>query len=137
LFMNWQPAAMRMINTRDAAPYAFQALAGEASLSRYLPFLSSRAGSTRPPWVPPATEAPVAAVWVVALLALLVLDRLARSRDRVDRWFRGLALPLLLFLAVSVAIDYGVRPGGPPGVAPHRTAVPAGGPGSGPDPTAS
>jgi len=34
----------------------------------------------------------------VALAALLVLDRLARKSDRIDGWFRGLALPLLLLL---------------------------------------
>ena len=54
------------------------------------------------------------AVWVAALAALLLLDRLARSRDRVDALFRGLALPLLLFLAVTVAVDRWARPGGAP-----------------------
>jgi hypothetical protein len=51
------------------------------------------------------------AVWVAALAVLLLLDRLAWSRDRVDRWFRGFALPILLFLALSVAVDRWARPG--------------------------
>jgi hypothetical protein len=109
-----QPRDMRMVNGRDGPPQVFEVLGGEVSLGRYLPYVSSRAGSTGPPWEPPATEGPVTAVWAAALAALLLLDRLARSRDRVDALFRGLALPLLLFLAVSVAVDRWARPGGAP-----------------------
>jgi hypothetical protein len=64
----------------------------------------------------------VAAVWVAALGLVLLLDRAARSRDRVDRWFRGLALPILLFLAVSVAVERWARPEGRPGPRPPATA---------------
>jgi hypothetical protein len=117
LLMFWEPRQMRMMTGRDGPPQALELLAGEASPSRYLPFLSSRAGSTAPPWEPPPSEARMAAVWVAALGLLLVLDHLARSRDRVDSWFRGLALPILLFLAVSVAVDRWARPEGPPSVA--------------------
>jgi hypothetical protein len=117
LLMFWEPRQMRMMTGRDGPPQALELLAGEASPSRYLPFLSSRAGSTAPPWEPPPSEARMAAVWVAALGLLLVLDHLARSRDRVDAWFRGLALPILLFLAVSVAVDRWARPEGPPSVA--------------------
>jgi len=109
LFMSAEPRAMRMIGARDGPPKAFEMLGGEPSLSRYLPHLSSRAGTTQPPWGPPAAEGRVAAVCGAGLLGLLALDRLARSRDGVDRWFRGLALPLLLFLAVSVAVDRWAR----------------------------
>jgi hypothetical protein len=122
VFMFAEPRAMRMVNGRDGPPPAFEALGGEVSLARYLPYLSSRAGSTAPPWEPPPSEARVAAVWVAALCALLLLDRLARSRDRVDGWFRGFALPLVLFLAVSIAVDHWARPGGPPVSRPAPTA---------------
>jgi hypothetical protein len=122
LFMNADPKATRMINGRDGPPEVFEALRGEVSLSHYLPFLSSRAGSVAPPWEPPPTEARVTLVWLTALLVLLLLDRLARTRDRVDRWFGGLLLPLLVFLAVSTAVDRWARPGGPPST---RAPVPA------------
>lgn len=114
LLVNAEPESMHMVNMRGTSPHAFELLRGEVSLSRYLPFLSSPAGSSRPPWQPPATERVVAGVWVVALLMLLGLDRLARSRDEVDRWFRGLALPFAFLLSISIVIDRWVRPGGPP-----------------------
>jgi hypothetical protein len=116
------PRAMRMVGGRDGPPGAFASLPGDTSPARYLPYLSSRAGSVVPPWEPPASEARVAGVWVAALGLLLLLDRAARTRDRVDGWFRGLALPVLLFLAVSVAVDRWARPEGPPGPRPPATA---------------
>jgi hypothetical protein len=110
IFLFAEPRTMLMVSGRDGTSRGFDALAGAVSLSRYLPFLSSRAGSIAPPWGPPPSEARVAAVWVGALLALLVLDALAWKRDRVDRWFAGFALPLVLLLAISVAVDSWARP---------------------------
>jgi hypothetical protein len=118
-----EPRAMRMVNGRDGSPPgALETLRGQTSPARYLPYLSSRTGSVAPPWEPPASEARVAAVWVAALGLVLLLDRAARSRDRVDRFFRGLALPILLFLAVSVAVDRWARPERPPGPRPAPTS---------------
>jgi hypothetical protein len=123
VFMFAEPRAMRMVNGRDGPPGALEALHGEVSLARYLPYLSSRTGSVAPPWEPPASEAGLAGVWVAALGFLLLLDRAARSRDRVDGWFRGLALPIVLFLAVSVVVDRWVRPGGAPGARPPAASA--------------
>jgi hypothetical protein len=122
LFMFHEPREMRVVNDRNGPPAVFAVLAGEVPLSRYLPFPSSRAGSTEPPWEPPASEAGMAALWVGAIALLLALDRAAVRSDRVDRWFTGLALPLAVFLALTLAVDYGVRPGGPPRVAPAPAA---------------
>jgi hypothetical protein len=125
LFMFHDPRTMRMVNGRNGPPEALEALAGEVALSRYLPFLSSRAGSVGPPWEPPPSEAPLAGLWAAGLGVLLVLDRVARRRDRVDRWFRGLALPLGLLALLSVAVDHGLRPQGPPRYPPASAALPS------------
>lgn len=101
---------MRMVNMRSGTARTFDSVAGTVSLSRYLPFLSARTGSTAPPWEPPATEAPVAGVWLAAIAVLLLLDGLAWTRERVDRCFRSLLLPLGLLLAVSLAVDHWARP---------------------------
>jgi hypothetical protein len=126
LLMSAQPRQMRMINNRDGPIAAFELLKGETSLTRYLPRLTSRRGSERPPWRPPPAEGRVAFVWVAALGVLLALDRLALSRERVDRAFRGLALPLALLLLVTAAVDdwarAGASSGGPASAASSEPA---------------
>ena len=111
LLMSVEPREMRMIHTRDGDLRVFDSLAGQVSPARYLPRLTSRLGTERPPWRPPVAEERVALVWAAALLALLGLDRLARSRERLDRAFRGIALPLSLLLLVTVLVDYWARAG--------------------------
>jgi len=113
LLMSAQPREMRMIHTRDGPLHALELVSGDVSPARYLPRLTSRRGSDEPPWRPPASEIRVALVWVVAIGALLGLDRLSRSRPRVDRAFSGLALPLALLLLVTVAVDRWARAGEP------------------------
>ena len=113
VLMSVEPWEMRMINTRDGPLRALDLLEGEVSPSRYLPRLTSRLGTDRPPWRPPAAEVRVALVWAGALLLLLALDRRARSSERTDRAFRGLVLPVGLLLLVTLAVDYWARaPGG-------------------------
>jgi hypothetical protein len=107
--MSAEPREMRMIHTRDGPLRALDLLEGDVSPSRYLPRLTSKLGSERPPWRPPVAEVQVALLWAGALLILLGLDRLSRSRERVDRAFRGLALPVGLLLLVTLAIDYWAR----------------------------
>ena len=127
LFTFHDPGEMRMVNNRNAPPAVFDALAGDVPLSRYLPFPSSRAGSVAPPWEPPATEAAVMGLWVAALGALLALDAAAVRGERVNRWFGGLALPLLLSLAVATGVDRWARPGGAPRFVPRPDAPAAAG----------
>ena len=116
--MSVEPLEMRMIHTRDSALRALDMLGGDVSPARYLPRLTSRLGSEQPPWRPPVAEERVALVWAAALLALGLLDRLARSRERLDRAFRGIALPLVLLLLVTVLVDYWARA---PGTGPVTT----------------
>jgi hypothetical protein len=68
-------------------------------VGRYLPSLVQ----------PDPVELQVALVWVVAAALLIVLDRLAGTRDRIDGWFRGLGLPVLMALIVGSVLDYWAR----------------------------
>jgi hypothetical protein len=109
LLMSVEPREMRMVHTRDGPLRALDLLAGDASPSRYLPRLTSRMGTDRPPWRPPVAEVRVALVWAVALLLLFGLDHRARSRKRWDQAFRGLTLPVGLLLLVTLAVDHWAR----------------------------
>jgi len=113
LLMSAKPREMRMVHTRDGPLFAFEILAGDTSPARYLPRLTSRRGSDEPPWRPPEAEVRVALVWSVALAALLLLDRSAGRRPRLDRAFSGLALPVALLLTLTVVVDTWARTGEP------------------------
>jgi hypothetical protein len=123
VFLFAAPRSMLMINGREGTSRGFDALAGTVSFSRYLPFPSSRLGSASPPWGPPPAEARVAAVWVAALLALFVLDALALKRDRLDRWFAGLTLPLALLIVISLTVDTWARRPTTTDVPPRRAGL--------------
>ena len=55
-------------------------------------------------------DARLALVWIVALLLLLSLDRLAQVRPRVDRAFTSFAAAVMAGLLLGVVIDLTVGP---------------------------
>jgi hypothetical protein len=99
LFMAAQPGELMLLNRGDRPTRVWEALSGDVAVGRYLPSLVQ----------PDPVELLVAIVWVVAVGLLLVLDRLARTNDRLDGWFRGLGLPVLTLLTIGTAIDYWAR----------------------------
>jgi hypothetical protein len=109
VFLNAEPTETLLLNGRDHPPRVWEALKGSVSPGRYLPHLSSRLGSTQPPWRPPEAEKRVALLWVTGLGLLFALDGLARRHERVDRWFHGLTLPLLALLLLSIGVDRWAR----------------------------
>jgi len=112
LFMAAQPANLLMLNRGGRGTRVWAALSGDVPVGRYLPSLV----------VGDSAELRVAAVWGAAIALLLSLDRAARRSARVDGWFRGLGLPLVLALAVGLLIDRWARPG--EGVFSKRVAAP-------------
>ena len=94
------PGALLLVNRGDRPTRLWAALSGDWPIERYLPSLVFGPGG----------ELRVAAVWVGALMALLILDVLARRRDRADRAFRSGALPIALGLAIGVLVDAWARP---------------------------
>ena len=99
LFMAARPGELMLLNRGDRPTRVWEALSVDVPVGRYLPSLVQ----------PDPVEMQVAIVWLAALVLLLVLDRLARTRDRIDGWFRGLGLPVLLLLVVGTAVDYWAR----------------------------
>jgi hypothetical protein len=101
LFMAAQPANLLTLNRGGRATRVWAALSGDVPVGRYLPSLV----------VGDDAELRVAAVWGAAIALLLLLDGAARRSARVDGWFRGLGLPLVLALAIGLLIDRWARPG--------------------------
>ena len=98
-FMASDPGGLMMLNRGNRPTRVWAALSGEAPVGHYLPSMT----------LPDATDWGVALVWVAALGALIVLDGLARDRRELDELFRGLALPVLLLLAVGAGVDVWAR----------------------------
>lgn len=99
LFMAARPGELMLLNRGDRPTRVWEALSGDAPAGRYLPSLVQ----------PDPAEMRVALVWVLAVAALLVIDRLARTNDRVDGWFRGLGLPVVMLAAVGALVDFWAR----------------------------
>jgi hypothetical protein len=97
--MTFRPAALLLLNRGDRPTRLWAALSGERPIATYLPSLVS---ATPDEWR-------VAFVWLVALAVVLLLDVAARRQERIDRLFRGLGLPIVLMLALGVAVDTWAR----------------------------
>lgn len=101
LFMSVHPGELLLLNRGDRPTRVWAVLSGAAPVGRYLPSLVS---------VDPA-EGRVALLWAAGLALLIILDRAALVREGIDRLFRGLGLPLLLLLAMGLAVDRWARAG--------------------------
>jgi hypothetical protein len=101
--MTVRPGALLLLNRGDRPTRVWAALSGERPIGHYLPSLV----------ISSPDEVRVAIVWVAAIAVLLTLDVVARHRDRIDRLFGGLGLPLVLLLAVGVVVDGWARRSAP------------------------
>jgi hypothetical protein len=102
-----RPGELLLLNRGDRPTRLWTALSADVDVGRYLPSLVT---------AQPAEDR-VALVWIAALGALLALDALARRAPRVDRWFTGTGLPVVLLLAAGAGVDYWAR--GAPEPAPR------------------
>jgi hypothetical protein len=94
------PGRLLLLNRGDRPTRLWAALStGGADAERYLPSMV-RGG---------AEDWRVAAVWAIAISALLVLDRFA-DHERVDGLFRSVGFPLAVLVLVSLAVDAWARP---------------------------
>jgi hypothetical protein len=95
------PGALLLVNRGDRPTRLWAALSGvHRPVERYLPSLVFG----------PAEELRVAAVWLVAIALLVVLDGLAQRSGRIDRAFASAALPIALGLAMGMLVDGWARP---------------------------
>jgi hypothetical protein len=106
-----EPSARLLLNRGNRPTRLWAALSDGVAISDYLPTLTH--ASDR--------DARLAVVWLVALGLLLVLDRLAQSRPRVDALFRSFALAVALLLTLGVVIDWTI--GRPTVAAPPSPAA--------------
>lgn len=100
LFATARPGDLLLLNRGDRPTRLWAALSGPVPVERYLPSLVSGT----------AEEWRVAVVWAAAMAFLLVLDRLAMRRERVDRLFRSLGFAVGGLLLLSLLIDAWARP---------------------------
>jgi hypothetical protein len=100
-----EPAARLLLNRGNRPTRLWAALSDGVLLGDYMPTLTH--ASER--------DARLALVWLAALGLLLVLDRLAESRPRLDALFGSFAVAAVALLLVAGAVDLVV--GHPPPVA--------------------
>jgi hypothetical protein len=100
------PAARILLNRGNRPTRLWAALSGPTPIGDYLPSLTH--ASER--------DARLALAWLAALAVVLALDRVARTRPRVDQGFASFALAVWGLLFVCLVIDLVV--GGPSGLAP-------------------
>ena len=99
LFMVSRPGELMLLNRGDRPTRVWEALSGDTPAGGYLPSLVQ----------PDPIEIRVAVVWAAATALLIALDRLAVRRDRIDGWFRGMGLPVILLAAVGALVDSWAR----------------------------
>ncbi len=111
-FMVAEPGRLLLLNRGNRPTRVWSALSGDTPVERYLPSLA----------LPDPAEARVALLWLAGFLAVLALDHLAKRHDRIDGWFRGLALPVLALWAIGLGVDAWARAGVPRGNPPPEEA---------------
>jgi hypothetical protein len=104
-----EPAARLLLNRGNRPTRLWAALSDAIPIGDYLPTLTH--ASER--------DARLALVWIVALLLLLALDRLAQVRPGLDRLFSSFAAAVMAVILLGVVID---MTAGPPSVATPLSA---------------
>jgi hypothetical protein len=111
-----EPAARVLLNRGNRPTRLWAVLSDAVPIGDYLPTLTH--ASER--------DTRLALVWIVALLVLLALDRLAQVRPRLDRAFSSFGAAVMAALLLGVVIDLTVGPPAPatPLSAPELTGDP-------------